>query len=242
MQDMQDSVNFREQNEKFDPFWKDDFSVLYNRDRLTEFIPTIDMSVSERLNAIVRFAVYTGVLMGLIKNEIWPLYITIFGFAVTLFIETNRDKSSEQLLGFSDEVCTMPTDENPFMNPLQFENAEDKPQACNLEAAFGEHSVGDIVDEKFYKGLYQDSFDLFERNNSQREFYTTPGAPRHPTAEARHNFAMALYGNAPSCRSDPFDCVPYERLQQKRPIFPNPNVNPVTERNRLEDLPLGDQF
>lgn len=240
---MEDSVAFNEYNQKDDPFWKDDFSILYDKQRLTEFIPTLDMSVSERLNAIVRFSIYLSIILTLMHNQVWPLYIAIFGFAVTLFIENSRDRSSEDLAMFSgDDVCTIPTDENPFMNPLQFENAEDKPVACNLEAAFGETQVGNMANDKFMRGLYQDSFDLFERNNSQREFYTVAGPPRHPTAEARHNFAMALYGNASSCKSDPFDCEPFTRLSQHRPIFPNPNVNPVTERNRLDRLPvLGNQ-
>lgn len=220
-----------DQNQKYDLFWKDDFSVLYSKERLTEFIPTLDMSVSERLNAIVRFAVYLSVILTLMQNQVWPMYIAVFAFVVTLFIETQRGKSND-LATFSenDLDCTMPTDQNPFMNPLQFENAEDKLPACDLEAGFGEHSVGNIADEKFMQGLYLDSSDLFNRNNSQREMYTTPGPPRHPTAEARQNFAMSLYGNAPSCRDDQFDCHPFERLSQHRPIFPNPNVNPVTEK------------
>lgn len=230
-------------NQKFDPFWKDDFSILYRRDRLTEFIPTGDMSVSERLNAITRFSVYVAIVLALVENEFWPLYIAIFGLAATLFIEVKRDDSKDDLAAFENEQCTMPTDENPFMNPLQFENAEDKPPACDLEAAFGEHQVGELANEKFMKGLYINSWDLFERNNSQREMYTVPGPPRHATADDRHKFMMSLYGNAPSCKSDPFDCQPFERLQQKRPIFPNPNMNPVTERNQLEELPvIGDQI
>ena len=221
-----------EQNQKFDPFWKEEISVLYNKERLTEFIPTLDMSVSERLNAIVRFSIYLSIILILMQNQIWPLYITVFSFAITLFIDSNRDKINDSgVFAGEDRTCVLPSDNNPFMNPLQFENAEDKPPACNAEAGFGEHAVGDIVDEKFYKGLYQNSFDFMEKNNSQREFYTVPGPPRHPTAEARHNYQMSLYGNANSCKSDPFDCEPFSRLSQHRPIFPDPTVNPVQTRS-----------
>ena len=33
----------------FDLFWKDDISILYNVDRLTEFFPSSDMNFDEKL-------------------------------------------------------------------------------------------------------------------------------------------------------------------------------------------------
>lgn len=223
-------------NEKTDPFWRDDLSVLYNTDRLTEFVPTLDMSISERLNAIVRFASYLGTVLAMIEGQVWPFYIVLFALALSLFIYDNHGPAEEDdTSGFAaDAACVMPTDENPFMNPLQFEEPE-KPPACQYDESLDDPGVSEMANDKFMKGLYVDSFDLFERNNSQRQFYSVPGPPRHATADARHEFAMALYGNAPSCKSDPYDCVPFERLQQKRPIYPFSGVNPSIERSENED-------
>ena len=51
----------------FDLFWKDDISILYNVDRLTEFFPSSDMNFDEKPNALVRLCTYAGILLYLYK-------------------------------------------------------------------------------------------------------------------------------------------------------------------------------
>ena len=41
------------EKDKSDPFWFDDMSILFSKDRLVEFFPTEDMSLGEKLNSII---------------------------------------------------------------------------------------------------------------------------------------------------------------------------------------------
>ena len=83
-----------------DPFWTSDFEILYKSERLAEFIPTSEMSTTERLNAIARFGLYSGILLTLTKNKTWPIYMSIFTMLFTVFVYQNSEMLSENLEGF----------------------------------------------------------------------------------------------------------------------------------------------
>ena len=61
----------------FDLFWKDDISILYNVDRLTEFFPSSDMNFDEKLNALVRLCTYAGVLLYLYHRNKRYTYVNM---------------------------------------------------------------------------------------------------------------------------------------------------------------------
>ena len=46
-----------------DKFWTEDISILYNNDRLTEFYPSYDMTLVEKLNSIVRLSIYLSIIL-----------------------------------------------------------------------------------------------------------------------------------------------------------------------------------
>ena len=46
-----------------DLFWKHDISVLFKQDKLTHFFPTERMTLSEKLNSIVRLSIYITILL-----------------------------------------------------------------------------------------------------------------------------------------------------------------------------------
>lgn len=220
--------------DRTDPFWTEDIDILLKPDRLKEFIPTRDQSDSERLNAIARFSIYLGILLSLGYKKIWPLYVAIFGLAFTMFVYENK---TEEFSSFreldpnylpSDVPCTRPTYENPFMNVDPFEQIDNptRPEACSLFDTLDENGVIEEVNDKFERNLYKDVSDIFDKRNSQREFYTNP-ITTIPNKQGE--FAEWLYGDMRSCKDNKYDCVPYERLQQKRPIFPFSNENPVVQ-------------
>ena len=41
-----------------DPFWLNDYKILFYSDRLADFFPTINMTLIEKLNAIFRLSIY----------------------------------------------------------------------------------------------------------------------------------------------------------------------------------------
>ena len=274
---------------KNDPFWGDDFSVLFRQDRLIEFVPSADMTTNERLNAISRFGIYTGVLLALFNNQIWPVYGSIFVLGTVLFIHKNQGKINGMglgdlvgnLIGNSEEgfggrqepgftgttrdkirqkrledlgpensvrvneegdLCTGPTDDNPFMNilvPEYYEPNTNRPEACATEDTLEAEGVRDEVNDKFQINLYRDVSDLFEKNNSQRQFFTNP-ITTIPNKQGE--FAQWLYGNAASCKDDRYDCHgDFDDPRRKRFNFPDPTRNPVTTKKQEAGLVVTDQ-
>lgn len=284
---------------KPDPFWGDDFAILFHQDRLIEFVPSADMNTNERLNALARFGIYSGVLLSLYNGQIWPLYGSIFVLGTTLFIHKNQKMINENLKGLgnirslggllgsrsSDQdqtepfggrqepgfsgtgldairekrlndlgpeesvrvdaegnECTGPTDNNPFMNilvPEYYEPNTQRPPACSTEDTPDSEQLKDEIEDKFQVNLYRDTGDLFEKKNGQRQFYTNPITT---IPNDQDGFAKWLYGNAPSCKDDRYDCHgDFDDPRRKRFIFPIPTKNPVTTKKQEAGLITNDQ-
>jgi hypothetical protein len=86
--------------------------------------------------------------------------------------------------------ATYPTQSNPFMNPLPFDDRK-RPEAINPSA------VSNKVEKYFNRNLFREIGDIFSKENSQREFYTVPTTtyPSH-----QENFANWLYKTPPTCK------------------------------------------
>lgn len=81
--------------------------------------------------------------------------------------------------------CKPATVDNPFGNALPFDPIEKQVnRVCPDEFA---------KDEKFYSGLFNNLDDIFDRNNSQRQFTTNPASTRVNDREA----AMQFFYNTP---------------------------------------------
>lgn len=105
---------------------------------------------------------------------------------------TRDDKKTlytvDELLDYQKNTCRRPTNDNPLMNPhvLEFDNG-DPPAACNVD----DDEIKESVRVKFNHELFRDVDELWERENSQRQFYTMPNTaiPNQQSGE----FANWLY-------------------------------------------------
>ena len=52
-----------------DPFWLNKVSILFRSDRLTEFMPVVDHSIEERMNALARFGIYLTIILVSYKRD-----------------------------------------------------------------------------------------------------------------------------------------------------------------------------
>ena len=95
--------------------------------------------------------------------------------------------------GFTNcESCVQSSESNPFMNPLPFDDR------LRNEACSGVNSVNKMkIEQYFNKGLYRPVNDIFNKSNSQREFYTVPSTtfPNNQT-----DFANWLYKTPATCK------------------------------------------
>lgn len=211
-----------------DQFWSHNIPVLFDKKRLVEFVPTYDMSQEEKLNAVTRLFVYTGVVLFAYTRQVWPLYIPILGmFFVVFLYRTSRKQRGEQTdsidkdptPALKDEntiirppYCTPPTRNNPFMNILMNEWADNptRPAACEYPG------VDQEIEDHFNYDLYKDIDDLYEKNNGQRQFFTMPYTT---IPNDQGSFAKWLYSVPSTCKEDQENCIRYEDLRANRPTF-----------------------
>ena len=81
---------------KADPFWSQNFKILFHKDRLVEFYPSTDMTYNEKLNAISRMFLYTGVLLLMYTGNTWPIYLIVGGLLTTYVMFHFHSKRKEQ--------------------------------------------------------------------------------------------------------------------------------------------------
>lgn len=125
-------------------------------------------------------------------------------------------------------TCTKPTIANPFMNfdmadIMNFDdngNIIDRPQACDPN----DPEIKKEIDKNFNNNLYKDVNDLFGKMNSQRQFFTMPWTT---VMNDQTGFAKWLYLNPKTCKEDQDFCLKYEDIRGKRPVYYNPEENPV---------------
>lgn len=102
-------------------------------------------------------------------------------------------------LGFTDnDTCKPPTDNNPFMNilPTDYKD-ENGDQVTNFVPSCSYNEVGDEVKDSFEKGLFKDVNDVYNRENSQRQFYTVAN---NNVPNSQNEFASWLYAKDEVCK------------------------------------------
>ena len=94
-----------------------------------------------------------------------------------------------------------PSDENPFMNPLPFDNRTRAPAVPLLSNPVNRADV----EVRFDKGNWRDVNDLWDRNNGKRQFFTMPWTT-YPNDQG--GFVNWLYKTPPTCKEGNGDqCV-----------------------------------
>ena len=99
------------------------------------------------------------------------------------------------------------------MNPIltDYNNPSVPPAACNVD----DDQIADDMRVSFNHGLFRDIGDLWERENSQRQFYTMPNTA---IPNNQKEVAMWLYGvpNQRVCKQEGQACLKYVDLRRER--------------------------
>lgn len=218
-----------------DEFWYYQPSILWDGRRFIEFFPNPDLSLAEKLNALVRLSFYISIILMVFFGNYLYIYIPIVVLAFTYLIYKNytppdkeRDMDYKSLLNSADDFtsindtvkdaaqlesslddfslstdeCTKPSINNPMMNINTITDKRNKPAACPY---YDNPELASEVEKKFEYNLYRDVSDLYNKRNSQRQYYTMPSTtiPNEQTS-----FAKWLYLSPPTCKEDTIRCVP----------------------------------
>lgn len=187
-----------------DKIWYDDVRVLPAR--WAEFFPRPEQTPEERVNAIVRLVLYATLAAYVYNREARTLVLGLGAVAVVSFVFGHPRRERFPAAGGgalaaaagAPGACTRPTRDNPFANVLLTDLGKpDKPPACAYDTVRGE------VRDAFNAGLFRNATDVYERENSQYQYYTMPVTTGIPDTTAFRNF---LYGGMRSCKQDAAAC------------------------------------
>jgi hypothetical protein len=217
-----------------DPIWIDDYNQIIRRDRVLDFIPNVDMPFSERINAIVRASIYIGIIMMLVHNNYLYIYLPIIVMVSTYMVYIYQSKEIKEnyrnlprqldpvtenplldryinSLKEKEKVKCIPTTvDNPFMNALAADDRRRGPACSTLNNV----ELANKVEANFSNNLYKDVNDIFNRNHSERQYYTMPSTT---FANEQGKFAQWLYGGPPTCKESTDKCISnlHTRLNQQ---------------------------
>lgn len=212
-----------------DPFWSNDISILFRTDRILEFFVSNDQSISEKLNSIARFGIYISIILSLYHKDYKYLSLSILTFSITYFIYINKNTEKfEEELNDEEEIFTQPTINNPFGNSSVMDIIDNptKPPMVDYSSNTEESlKIKEDIEKKFNYNLYKDVGDLYGKQNSQRQYYTTPSRGNIPP-DPKGDFKQWLYGSMTSCKDNSYNCRINEDLRSTRQVFVNSIENP----------------
>ena len=196
------------------PFWFKDISILYDKNYLLEIIPKKEYDFSRKLNAVVRFSVYYSILLYIFKRDNNILCFPFITIVITVFLhKTNKDEKNDDamkglmsskshtsmedidtmIMDINKDVFREPDEDNPMMNQNYFDLYENK----KAVPTYNNPGMKRKVEETLDAGVYKDSNDLFNRRNSQRQWYTMPNTE---AMNKQTEFAKWCYMTPPTCK------------------------------------------
>jgi hypothetical protein len=210
-----------------DNIWYRDLRVLFGP-RWYEFWPTVDQTFSERINAMTRFVIYATILMYIVRRNPTHVLVGLAIVAVLAFI--HRGQGGGDVEAFSDDNgsgglddvifsdftapekpgvppqpnngCIRPTTDNPFGNVLLTDMTDNpgRPAVCPY------NDIENEIKSKFNERLYRNVNDIYEKENSQRQFYSMPVTSIPNDVETYREFVFGIKKN---CKTNPKDCTGY---------------------------------
>jgi hypothetical protein len=159
--------------------WFKDPSILFGESTWMRFAPIQTMTTTEALNAVVRFSVYSSIILAVLTmNPSYLSAIPIVALAsIVLFELFPNGKTLETYINrtkkmINKENFTMPSANNPFMNVL-LTDIQDNPDREDA-APVTDDNVKSEIKKAFQEttDIYMDTGDAFDQAQSMRTFHT----------------------------------------------------------------------
>lgn len=196
-------------------FWIYNIEVLISNKSYTKLIPKRNMTKIEILNSLTRLMILIFIIIAILGYKEYyfiPLVAIIIIILVFYYYERFDNNKKELFNNKINKKCTRPTNNNPFMNPLIYEDSN-KPEACDLT-----NEINEEIDIKLIENGYIDPDDIYRQRDTTRQFYTIPSTE---IPNDQSGFARWLY-DKPSCKEDNENCLKYEDVRTSQH---NPDIN-----------------
>lgn len=183
-------------------FWFENPQILLTQ--LNECYPKNTLTYNQNLNSIVRLSIIIGIIFALLANNLTYLFFCICTSLIITYILYTINNPSNNIEKFDGSInitknkkdengdnCILPTVNNPFGNMLPGDDPT-KIQTCKQS----DPETKDLTEKYFKLGLYTDVNDVWDKNNSQRQYNTMPSTQ---VPNDRDTWAKWCF-SAPSCR------------------------------------------
>jgi hypothetical protein len=185
---------------KSSKIWYRDFKSFVAWDHLWEFIPLPAMTLTQKLNAVMRFSIYATITMLVLRNDLKVLYVALLSVGFTVAMNTfyesekmefyTKHRTQDLMVDpHTKKACALPTKNNPFANILVSDfaiNPTRKP-GCDITKP----RMKRMTENLFRHNLYKDIDDIWGRKTTSRNFYQTP---IQTIPNQQGDFATWLYG------------------------------------------------
>lgn len=167
--------------------------------------PNYYMNFEEKLNSIIRFILFIGIISALIFNDerfIVFIIVTMIISIIIYYYYRNNINIKETYLNdnnlkiVDNKICVKPTKNNPFMNPsiVDIKYTDDVVYgACSIK----DEKISDLINKEFYKGVFRDVEDIYNKNSLDRQFYSMPSTTIPNEANKLGDW---LYNNGKTCK------------------------------------------
>lgn len=191
---------------KVTELWYNNPSVLF--DNMTQILPLSSLSPNEKINSLVRLAIYYTIII-LIINTPYDRKV-LLSVSIIIILSSFLIKSDEgfnQNLSMSSTIvlpdvknCQKPTPNNPFMNFTLGDFIENP----NREKACSYVNNKDLIKQNFNKNIDMPIINLNTNDLSDRNFYTMPNTG---IVNDQEQFAKWIFGDSGKCKTIGEDCL-----------------------------------
>lgn len=191
-------------------FWVNNTEILISD--WSSFFPDSKLNEIDNLNTLVRFGIYSSLLLALYHGNMNYLFLMIIPlvFSYVLYMYLGLEKFEN--INISDYIdnlennYTLPTLNNPMMNILPGDSP-DKPPAYPINENSEEaYIIKKDMENKLNFNVFSGIEDIYNNKHSQREFYTMPVTT---VPNDREKFIDFVYKNdyKPTCKENRFYCL-----------------------------------
>lgn len=194
------------------PYWFESPDILFDKKHILDIIPKNYTMNPKTINAIVRFSIFSNLLFFVLFQNICflflpllPMLLTYTWYLYSTSLETKETFTTPSIQNIQSIQKTIPTNNNPFMN-FDYVNDSCKKQkapkvfVCDTDK---NKEMRKDIESKFDIRLYKDTSDIFQRRNSQREFYTRA----YQCVPDQTSFSKWCFQTGPTCKEQGLYCT-----------------------------------
>ena len=168
-------------------FWLDNFNELFK----PILYPNINMSLDEKINAVVRLILFIGIITTLVFNDSRYILFVFIIMIISIIIynyQSEKNSKFEKFLNSNDldiinnEICTKPTKDNKF-------------KSCSIE----NERVMNSINSNFEENIFRETDDIYNKSSLDRNFYTMPSTT---IPSEREKYTDWLYERGASCKEN----------------------------------------